>query len=163
MDPQAVRQLIEDIREAFRDVERGGGTTLHEARAIDDWQDDAFQSEARKLDRDEHWWEIPEGVLESLGGSFGFLDAEGARYYLPAIMIYHLEHPDRDDLVGFSAVYYLSQRDRIEAFSLYNETQSKIIARYLQLLSLDWRADCMTAESAAAGLRKYWGRFLPGS
>jgi len=154
--------LIEEITAAFRHVERGNGTTLHEARAMDDYRSVEEQREARALDTDLHWWEIPKRKLEELNDAFGFLDAEGLRYYLAPFLIYSLEYPESDWPVGDSAAFSLARRDRIPDFAILCEAQSKMIARYLHFVSVVNRMEGgIIAESADEALQNYWSRFLP--
>ena len=161
MDRTKAAQLIKDIREAFHDVARGEGITLNEGRAMDDYRPVEDQKEARELDTDIHWWGIPQQKIEKLYDAFTFLDIEGMRYYLAPFLIYALENPESNWPVTDWAVGDLARADRIPEFSIFDATQSVVIARYLQALSLDWEHDEMLAKTAVAALRKYWRQFLP--
>ncbi len=161
MDQAQATQFIKDIREAFHDVTRGDGTTLNEARAMDDYRPVEEQEKARELDADIHWWEIPQQKIEKLYNAFTFLDAAGMRYYLAPFLIHALENPESDWPVTDWAVGDLARMNRIPEFPIFNVVQSTVIARYLQALSLDWEHDEMLAKTAVAALRKYWGQFLP--
>lgn len=54
------RADVEDlIRSAFAIVVRGNGTTLHQARALDDWESDQAVERAARLDLETHWSQVP--------------------------------------------------------------------------------------------------------
>ena len=96
------KSLIDQIKTAFKNVKRGDGISLHEAREIgliiDDYRSiDSSESEvllalARTRDVDTCWQEIPSSCLEkfcdySSGIWYYYLDSQGWRYYLPAFMV----------------------------------------------------------------------------
>jgi hypothetical protein len=58
-----IASLISQINLAFRDVLRGDGTSLHETIVLDDYGGNAEQQEARALDTDTYWWEIPDEAM----------------------------------------------------------------------------------------------------
>lgn len=157
---QSRMSLLSEIRQAFGDVSRGSGTTPHEARVMDDYGSEEEQKQARKQDKDVHWWEISKATLEELYDAFTFLDGEGFRYYLPAFMTYALQHGRESDWpVGDWAVYYLARRDKQNEFALLSKQQSQVVTRFLQFVSERWHEDWADGESAAAAIRKYWHRY----
>lgn len=97
--------LVAEIEVAFDGVVREDGTTLHEARAIDDHSSAQKRAAARTMDTDQRWQDVPIADLLCFGGgSFCFLDKKGFRYYLPAYMICVLsnfENPKLRDLDFF--------------------------------------------------------------
>jgi hypothetical protein len=161
MDRDRASQLVKDIREAFADVERGAGTTLSEARAMDDYRPLEDQKKARELDTDVRWWEIPKAKIEKLYDAFCFLDAEGMRYYIAPFLIYDLKYPESDLPVGDCVVSQLEQTDIADSFAIFDPAQSTVIARYLQARAEDIETDTVYAKEAAKALRQYWGKFLP--
>ncbi|MGC9454879.1 MAG: DUF6714 family protein [Phycisphaerae bacterium] len=161
MDRDRAAQLVKDIRVAFADVERGAGTTLSEARAMDDYRSPEDQKKARQLDTDVRWWEIPKTKIEKLYDAFTFLDAEGMRYYIAPFLIYDLENPDSDLPVGDSVVGQLERTDIADSFAIFDSKQSAVIARYLQARAEDSETDPVIAKEATKALRRYWGSFLP--
>ena len=95
-------KVIHQINTAFKNVKRGNGISLHEAREIsfiiDDYRSiDSLESEAllalaRTRDVDTCWQEIPSSCLEkfcdySSGIWYYYLDSQGWRYYFPAFMV----------------------------------------------------------------------------
>lgn len=83
------------------------------------------------------------------------------RYYLAPFLIYALEHPESAVPVSDWAVHRLCAKDRIAEFAIFDEAQSKVIARCLQFISLCWDEYSISSEYAVAALRRYWTRFLP--
>jgi hypothetical protein len=163
VDSTQVRMaLVKDIEQAFSNVRRGGGTTLHEARVQDDYGSEDEQRKAREKDKDQHWWEIPKGTLEELYDAFTFLDGEGFRYYLAAFMTYALLHGQESEWpVGDWTVSDLARPDRQGDFALLSEEQARVVARFLRFVADRWDEGWADAKVAAAAIRKYWHRYLP--
>lgn len=99
--------IIDLIHTAFDGVERGHGITLHQALVIGDYGGEEEQIEARELDNDLRWQEVPENDIASNLQYLCFLDAEGYRYYLPANMSWAIKNymDDPEDSAFFT---YLS-------------------------------------------------------
>ena len=90
-----LRQLLAEIEAAFGDVRLGGGVSLHQARAIDDFHlglGGPDFAAARRLDAEERWQDIPDGKVENLSDTLVFMDAEGFRFHMPRFMVYMLTH-----------------------------------------------------------------------
>lgn len=156
-------QLIEEIREAFADVERGEGTTLREARVMDGYGTEEEQKKAREQDTDRHWWEIPREVLEEHGDVHPFLNAEGFRYYLPAFLTWSLKYADRSpSALGDLTIYQLNGWTRKETVACaLNDRQARVVARYLLFMAEQpmERGWC-DGDAAAKAIRLYWNRHL---
>ena len=161
MDRDQAAQLVKDIRGAFANVERGEGTTLSEARAMDDYCSPEEQKKARALDTDTRWWEIPNAKIEELYDAFTFLDAEGMRYYVAPFMIYDLENPESEWPAGDWVVGQLERTDIADSFAIFSSAESAVIARYLQARAEDVETDPVHAKVAIRALSQYWGKFLP--
>jgi hypothetical protein len=86
-------KLISDIEEAFKDTTRQDGVTLHEAFADDNYLSKEECLEARKLDTDTRWQDVPDEVIKKIPSPFTFLDGNGRRYYLPAYMRFGVKYP----------------------------------------------------------------------
>jgi hypothetical protein len=86
------------IRSAFAGVRLGPGVSLQQARFIDVYLDGITEEEFEALPEHEttdDWTAIPESAL--VCDSIAHLDADGLRYYLPALMLWLLDHyNDRD-------------------------------------------------------------------
>ena len=157
-------ELIRNIRSAFAHVQRGDGITLHQARVIDDYGGEAAQQVARTKDVDVHWWDVPDQWIETLGDVLSFLDPTGFRYYIPAYMVWTIEHYQTShSLTVDFTIYALGlHKDRNEYklrnFELMDEAQSQAICRFLRYLVKfgGFDADGSAAQNA---LDKYWGQF----
>ncbi|WP_422120627.1 DUF6714 family protein [Leptospira interrogans] len=68
----------------------GNGTTLHEAVAKDDYLSAEEILAARKKDTELHWRDVPSEHLADHPEFLIYLDFEGLRYYLPAVMMFAL-------------------------------------------------------------------------
>lgn len=80
--------LLLAIVHAFAGVSRDGGVSLHETEVIDGYGSAEAAAQARALDRDRVWQDVPHADLEDVSGVGGvaFFDPVGWRYYLPAYM-----------------------------------------------------------------------------
>lgn len=94
LSPEKLK-LITQIEDAFKGdpCRLEEAITLHEAEADDDWLPKEKQLEARKLDIDCHWQDVPDEFMEKMPSPWSFLDNKGRRYYLPAYMRFCLKNP----------------------------------------------------------------------
>jgi hypothetical protein len=159
-DTITAESLIQEISVAFASVSRGDGISLHEADEIDNHSSEADQAEARKIDVDEHWTNVPDEWIEQYPSAYFFLDAAGFRYYLPAVMVWDLKHGPASTS---------SSADNIESLLLghdwrgsppalkFTEAQCRATARWL-----NWQALLLyNPEQAARELEDTaWGRYL---
>ncbi len=81
------QELIAEIVSAFDGVEREDGITIHEAIAIDDYKSDEEQLDARRLDTEKRWQDVPAEAIVACDSALSFLDSKSFRYYLPAFMV----------------------------------------------------------------------------
>ena len=93
------RLVLDMIHRAFDGVERGRGITLHEATVIDDYGSEEEQRKARELDQETRWQDVPDSTI---AGNFflGYLDMEGYRYYLPALMSWSIRNDHYGETYG---------------------------------------------------------------
>ncbi|NER84275.1 MAG: hypothetical protein F6K42_33015, partial [Leptolyngbya sp. SIO1D8] len=97
MDEQEAQRcavLIQTITAAFSDVLREDGVSMHQARVIDDYGSPEEEAQARLLDIDTHWWEVPDAWIAEFYEILSFVDPKGFRYYIPAYMIWTLKNYD---------------------------------------------------------------------
>lgn len=129
--------LIEKIAIAFKDVTLEDGVSLHEARALDDYEDG---KKARLIDWKIQWQEIPANWIEKFYDVFVFMDAKGLQHAIPAYMTWCLKH-NKTDANSFDSIYsYL--RDKFysndikckEQFNLLNEPQRQVILEFIRFL-----------------------------
>ncbi|HOD82859.1 MAG: hypothetical protein BWX88_04428 [Planctomycetes bacterium ADurb.Bin126] len=162
----AVRQdLIKKIHHAFEGVARGKGITLHQARIIDDaiWSGAGPEEEAfaRGKDSDRKWQEIPRQVIEELGEECAFLDAEGFRYYLPALMIWTLSYgKGSDNVAGDYLIYDLARNERIAGLDCLSGEQAGSVAEFLKYVADHPDERWADAVAARLALENYWDKFL---
>lgn len=91
------KSLIAQIEAAFGDVRLGNGVSLHQARAMDNYEDDATIGAARALDTEERWQDISDEKLKHLSDTLSFMDAEGFRFHIPRFMMFVLTHEASDE------------------------------------------------------------------
>ncbi len=99
MARESVRRAIAD---AFADVDRTGGASLRDAYRADAY---GHESDHDWDDRDQHWSEIPDDVLEYFGNActvFLWGNSITYRYYLPAYMRWALQGPSDDALYAIT-------------------------------------------------------------
>lgn len=124
--------LIEKINLAFNDVVLEDGVSLHQARALDDYQD-AMQ--ARQIDGQVPWQEISVDWIEKFHDVFPFIDVKGFRYAIPAYMIWCLKYNKHDTNSFASTVMCLKSPDyRSKIFTALNPTQAQVISEFLQYI-----------------------------
>ena len=147
------QQIIAAIVEAFQDVRRDGGITIHEADVIDSYGFHGTREAARQKDTEIHWQEVPSEKLEKLSEVFPFLDSKGFHFYIPAYMKWSLEnlHSRTSDSV-YGTVGSL-QANRKKQFALFNAAQSAAIFDFLSFMAK--YEDCEDAKRAIA---RYWDK-----
>lgn len=121
--------LLVEIQKAFADVKRGNGVTLHEAEVIDDYGTEEKRKQARKLDTEVSWQDVPEADIES-HDILNFLDLEGYRYYIPAYMTFAINNFDKSNSNSIDAAIYTfditlvppeNQNWTMERYSVFND------------------------------------------
>lgn len=165
--PDEREALISEIHAAFKEVSRGRGVSLHEARAIDNYESDLEREKARKLDTDSSWDEVPDKDIEYFHDVFSFFDEEGFRYYLPAYMIWAVKYFDVSGSCSSDNVIYNLEcspvsrgKDRL-VFDLFDLAQCRAICRFLKFMeSNPLHAD---DEAATRALQGGWGQFCSES
>ncbi len=113
-------KLIAEIEHAFENVKRNGGVTLHEAEADDDWLSDKEKLEAKKLDTDTRWQEVPDETMLKIQSPWSFLDGEGTRYYLPAYMRFIIKNSGQyaEDMIVYSLIPFPSTQGEKAKWSI---------------------------------------------
>jgi hypothetical protein len=171
------REIESAIRSAFAGVRLGSGVSLRQAQAIDNYLEGVSQAEFEALPRHEvtdDWTGIPESEL--LRDCAAHLDADGLRYYLPALMLWLLDHYDDEDrllldgaamtAIGtISALAFASEFEKgyQSIYDGFTSEQRAAIARYLAALPRLVHLDYEDATRVARSLDRYWAQFVPGS
>ncbi len=160
--------LIQQITTAFSEVTREDGTSLHEARAIDDYEGEEGRATARLKDTDTRWQDVSDKLIEYFSDVLSFFDAKGFRYYIPAYMIWSLKNYQTSQSWSVDSTIYafliykydkFPDYDPYHRFRLLNEEQSKAIANFLKFMA-NYCDDWVDASSANKALSEYWHQFL---
>jgi len=166
------------IRSAFAGVQLGSGVSLRQAAAIDA---SIFGIKTPNFDQlplaevTDDWARVPEDELRR--DNIAHLGAEGLRYYLPAFMLWLLEHHDDDDLIfddgasmavigTISAIAPTAEFARsYEAIydRWFTDEQRRAVASYVAALPALVRLHREDEVAVARALDQYWSRFLPKS
>jgi hypothetical protein len=162
------------IRFAFAGVTLGSGISLRQAESIDGTIL-GFEPTHAGPGPDEitdDWTGIPESEL--LRDNIAHLDADGLRYYLPALMLWLLDHYDEDrllsgaDMTAIGTIYAIapsaqSGAYRSAVFDSFTAAQRTAIASYVEALPRLVSLDYEDSTSLARALDHYWRQFLPPS
>lgn len=135
--------LVEDIREAFSDVSRKGGTSLAEVEPLDAGVSEQQCKRIRAQQRDKNWSEVDLRKHDPYGNGPAFLDPIGYRYHLPAYMIdqltvgnHDLDGVSHDPWMGQDTIIYsltYTSEWSGEKRNLLNASQRSVVARFLAL------------------------------
>jgi hypothetical protein len=156
------KPLEDEIRAAFADVELGRGISLRQAQFIDRYGEGVSDREFEALPKGEvtnDWSRVPFDELER--DCVAHLDAEGLRYYLPALMLSVLSHYDAGSMRVIGTISALDSRDAYNQrrFALLTAPQRRAIAFFLSALPnlVDlWNEH---AKVASRSLRGYWRQY----
>jgi hypothetical protein len=168
------RDAIETaIRSAFAGVRLGGGVSLRQADAIDasvfGIETPDFES-LPESDVTDDWTRIAPDALPN--ANISHLDANGLRYYLPAFMLWLLDHYDADRLGEETAamtvigtIMALAPPPEFdEAFryrySTFTDDQMRAVASYVEALPRLVHLDESDATSVNWAVDRLWRPFL---
>lgn len=163
MAPLDRSALESQIRTAFQGEVLGNGVGLRQAQVIDRDGDGISDAELAKLPKDEirdDWSRVP--LDDYSTGCIAHLDAEGLRYYLPALMLSVLYDYDPGSMRVIGILSAIDPRGSYGEgrFVLLNREQRRTVAEFLsslpQLVEL-WHED---AKLVARSLRAYWHQYL---
>ena len=164
-------EIEQAIRSAFAGVRLGKGVSLQQARIIDDRRDDFSRAEFDALTRLEvtdDWTAIPEDEL--VNDCLAHLDADGLRYYLPALMLWLLDHYNDADLrsnpeaemTAIGTISALAPRKSMRwRWDSLSRDQLTAIASYLEALPRLVDLDDEDTMLVARSLESNWAQFLP--
>jgi len=172
------REIVEAaIRSAFAGVRLGSGISLQQARLIDEGlTSDMSQAEFAAIPRYEttgDWTQIAESEL--VCDAIAHLDADGLRYYLPALMLWLLDHYNADFIIDLDAEMTVIgtmsalapsaefARYRSHIYDGFTVEQRAAMAKYVAALPrlVDLNHD--DAIRVSRSMRRYWAQFLPVS
>jgi hypothetical protein len=133
---QLLRKEVEDtVRSAFAGTRLGHGVSLSIAELIDDWADPATVEALLGTEPDEAWTSIPVDELDRTE-NIAHLDAEGLRYYIPALMLRLLDDYQPTEMRSIGTIAALDQRSRhpLGFLELLTASQRRAIAIYVRAL-----------------------------
>jgi hypothetical protein len=153
------------IREAFAGVTLGRGVSLRQAEAIEagTLTSDAELRALRGAEVLDDWSRVSRDELER--DCVAHLDAEGLRYYLPALMLSVLEDYDSTSMrvIGTLAALYpkaATLKSDVERYGPLTRDQRRAVALFLTALPelVDLGDEDETVVERA--LRNYWREFV---
>jgi hypothetical protein len=131
--------LMEQIQQAFAQVKRHDGVTLHQAIALDNYCSDEEAAKERLKDTENCWTEIPRETLVNFQSALSFMDERGTCYYLPAFMLAALEGHIDPSIPFFKITNMMgslrkSTPDRVIATYGFDQAQRLAIAAFLRFV-----------------------------
>jgi len=135
------QQLLAAIEAAFRGVELGGGVSLHQTVAIDDYAGPEAERSAWDADERHDWRRLvadPELARISGVGGLSFYDAVGLRFHLPAYLslaVIDWEAKASDDVLG-CLLYHLTSLSEYNCgrFAIFSAEQRRCVADALTFI-----------------------------
>ena len=158
------------IRTAFAGVTLGSGVSLREAQAIDNriiGLDPDIPADTPEVTDD--WTRVADSELAR--DCLGHLDFAGRRYYLPALLLWLLDHYDDADpnvdmtVIGtISSLAWSPQFDgsHRQTYATFTEDQRAAIASYVEALPRLVRLGREDVTLIRRAFDRYWADFLPG-
>ena len=156
--------LENKIRVAFRRVVLGEGVSLRQAQIADcygdDAQDESFEHLPPEEPRDD-WTGVQ--VRDDNSDCIAHLDAEGLRYYLPALMLSVLADYDAGSMRVIGTISALDTRGTYgdRRLTMLNDEQRQAIACFLKALPELVTLSHRDAKVVSRSLSAYWKQFLP--
>jgi hypothetical protein len=156
--------LENKIRVAFRGVVLGRGVSLRQAQIADCYGDDVREESFDHLPPEEpkqDWTRIQ--LREDNSDCIAHLDAEGLRYYLPALMLSVLADYDAGSMRVIGTISALDPRGTYgdRRLEMLNHEQRQAIACFLRALSELVKLSHADAKVVSRSLSAYWKQFLP--
>jgi hypothetical protein len=154
-----IKQLIDEIHQAFAGVELGNGVSWREADVLDDYGSMDERKQARNLDEKKDWTLVPDELIGDLKyqSVLPFLDIQGLRYYLPPCMIFALKHyATSSSIIIHSTIYRLTDQTNVMALKeILTVHQKQCIIRFL-MLCIEIGEDYFDLHKVENRLQKYW-------
>jgi hypothetical protein len=160
---QEHRSVIEsEIRAAFRGVVLGSGVSLRQAQIKDCYADDV-QGGFDQLPPEEpadDWTKVQ--LRNDNTDCIAHLDAEGLRYYLPALMLSVISDYDHSSMRVIGTIHSLDHRGPYgeTRYMLLADRQRAVIAHFLQALPRLVQLRSEDAALVSRSLMGFWQRYL---
>lgn len=164
----ALRSIVEEtIRTVFAGVCLGGGVSLRQAEVIDNYGEGVTDEEFEKIPLAEivdNWIAVPFDELEK--GYVAHLDAEGLRYYLPALMLSVINQYEPSSMRVIGTLHGLRPKKEnliydISRYALLSFEQKQAVAYFLDSLPNLIELDTEDSTVVKRAIRDYWHDFLP--
>jgi Family of unknown function (DUF6714) len=151
------------IRDAFAGVRLGNGVSLNIAELIDDWVAPSIIDPLFGTEPDEDWANIPTAELDR-AENIAHFDAEGLRYYLPALMLKLLDDYEPSAMWCIGTISALDQRapHPLGFLDLLSKKQRWAIALYVKALPDLVQLHPEDAARVSRAFREVWSRELEG-
>jgi hypothetical protein len=156
--------LAHKIRIAFRGVVLGGGISLRQAQIGDCYGDPDESFEHLPPEEPTHDWTRVQ-LREDNSDCIAHLDAEGLRYYLPALMLSVLANYDAGSMRVIGTIIALDPRKAgsTHRLEMLNDEQRQAVACFLKALPELVELSLRDAKVVSRSLSAYWKQFLPGA
>jgi hypothetical protein len=155
---EMVSETVSAITQAFQDVSRAGGVSLHETRVLDDCGSDVERAEAKAKDTDNKWQDVPNSTLEKPDLSLCFLDDISFRYYIPAYMVWQLRYFSTVEKMGcITDGAALNALSCLPPCRLLTHEQSRSIYKFLYFYTQ--HGDEYDKQTAQTAIKAYWFKF----
>lgn len=161
-------EIIQALELAFAGVVLGDGVSLRQAAVFDSFGQEPFDVSDPDANVVDDWRAIPRRELNR--NNMGHLDAEGWRYYWPAMAIALLEDYEDDqygpaELRMISTLNSLDIQDALlsyydDRYGILTRGQKCAIALYLQHLPSWVALEISDMRLRRRALRNYWHQFL---
>lgn len=133
------KELITQIRTAFKDVKLEDGVGLWEGQGLDYYVSQQEILKFRKKDERNNWDNISYGDIVHCQSSLSFFDAKGMRFCLPKFLIFDILGDEIYEKEGvhppdvlFTLGYKLDEEYQQNRFSLFDNQQLQCIIDYLE-------------------------------
>jgi hypothetical protein len=158
--------LVDVIQAAFSGVKLGRGISLRQSEVIDRYGKDCTHSEFKRMPLSEitdDWRLIPWGELDRL--AVAHLDAEGLRYYLPALMLSVLKDYDACSMRVIGVLHALYPKSEhwdycVNRYGALSGVQNQAIATFLVNLPALVALEVDDQIKVERAVRNYWRQFL---
>jgi hypothetical protein len=153
LDPDAIRTATREIESAFGGLAPPGDDKLLHPRCMDDGDVADFYGAP-------DWRELSDETIIRGYAAPCFFSAEAFRYYMPAFMVWSLEHHDTVEYAAEAtirafdpgAVDEVLRRFQASKFALLTEAQRKAVVRFLETFSHHPQLGPIAKDA----LRNYW-------
>lgn len=161
IDPE-LPELLAQIDATFDGVRLGDGISLHQARALDNYEPEDAAAAARSFDTEERWQDITDDKLDRHANTLAFMDAAGFRFHMPRFMVFSLTHPRTGSFASDAPIYACDFSDALKGhalskYALLSPEQRTTIARFLRFAAA--HDDFFDSRVAARALERYWGQY----